>query len=288
MATLREIRRRITSVENIQQVTNAMYMVAAARFRRAQASILAARPYADKLDAILAHLVSQLEDPSHPLLEIREPKRVCIVSISADRGLCGTFNSNVIRETAQRTAHYREQEIDVTLICVGRRSRDFFRKRDYSIHAEHAGIFRTLAFSHATDIAQEVSDLYTHEQVDRVEVIHNNFQSAITQTVVVNQLLPILPKEPEGDEMFLEYLYEPEQDEIFEVLLPLYLNREVWTLLLDSSAAEQAARMTAMDNASKNAGELIEELIRQRNRARQTVITTEILEIVGGAAALEA
>ncbi len=287
MPTLREIRRRITSVENIQQVTNAMYMVAAAKFRKAQANILAARPYAEKLDALLGHLVSQLNNPTHPLLDVREPQRLCIVSIGADRGLCGTFNSNVIRETSQRIAQYEEQGIDVTLFCVGRRVRDFFAKRQYNIDREYVGFFRELSFQHALDMTQELSAVYADKQVDRVEVVHNNFKSAITQTVVVSQLLPIIPRAPVGDALFLDYLYEPQQNEIFESLLELHLNRQMWTLLLDSDAAEQAARMTAMDNASKNAGELIDELIRQRNRARQTVITTEILEIVSGAAALE-
>lgn len=249
---------------------------------------MAARPYAEKLDAILSHLVAQLENPVHPLLEQREVKHVCIVSISADRGLCGVFNTNIIRETSQRVSDYRDQGIETTLVCVGRRSRDFFAKRDYNVLAEHVNIFRTLEFQYALDIIGEIVKLYESKDVDRVEIIHNNFQSAITQTVVVNQLLPIIPQEPEGDPLFLDYLYEPQQQEIFDAALPLYLNREMWTILLDSAAAEQAARMTAMDNASKNAGELIEDLIRQRNRARQTVITTEILEIVGGAAALDA
>ena len=287
MATLREIRRRIASVENIKQVTEAMRVVAAARLRRAQENIMATRPFAEKFNAILSHLIAQIENPTHPLLENRELKNVCLVSISADRGLCGSFNSNVIRATTERAQHYQEGGAAVKIICVGRRTRDYFVRRDYEVIAEYVNIFRDLKFESAVDIVHEFEHLYTQLQIDKVEVIYNNFKSAILQTVLVEQLLPLTPEAPTGDELFLDYLYEPGQEEIFQSVLAKHLNMQMWKVLLDSNAAEQAARMAAMENATRNATDLIDELILQRNRARQTQITTEISEIVSGAAALE-
>ncbi len=287
MATLREIRRRITSIENIAQVTDAMRVVAAARLRRAQENILATRPFADKFNTILGHLISQIENPSHPLLESRDLKRVCLISVSADRGLCGSFNSNVIRTTTQRAEHYQEQGAEVMIVCVGRRTRDHFARRDYNVIAEYVNIFRQLAFENAVEIVEEFEHLYRDKRVDRVEVIYNDFKSAILQEVLVEQLLPLTPEVPTGDELFLDYLYEPEQEAIFQSVLAKHLNMQMWKVLLDSNAAEQAARMAAMENATRNANELIDDLILQRNRARQTQITTEISEIVSGAAALE-
>ncbi len=287
MSTLREIRRRIASIENIAQVTDAMRVVAAARLRRAQENILATRPFAEKFNTILGHLISQIENPTHPLLESRKLKRVCLISVSADRGLCGSFNSNVIRTTTQRRAYYEAQGSEVSVICVGRRTRDHFARRNYNIIAEYVNIFRQLAFESAVAIVAEFEPLYRDKAVDKVEVIYNDFKSAILQTVLVEQLLPLTPEVPTGDDLFLDYLYEPEQDAIFQSVLAKHLNMQMWKVLLDSNAAEQAARMTAMENATRNAKELIDDLVLQRNRARQTQITTEISEIVSGAAALE-
>ena len=291
MATLREIRRRIASVKNIEQVTDAMRVVAAARLRRAQENILATRPYAEKLNTILGHLISQMdieqEALTHPLLEEREVEHVCIISVSGDRGLCGSFNSNVIRTTTQQIQHYEESGADVTLICIGRRTHEHFDRRGYDITDSYINIFRQLEFQIAVDVVHEFEHLYTDKTIDKVEVIYNNFKSAITQTVLVEQLLPLEPIEPEGDTLFLDYIYEPGQVELFEMLLHKDLNMQMWKVLLDSNAAEQAARMAAMQNATEKAKELIDELVLQRNRARQTQITTEISEIVSGAAALE-
>ena len=291
MATLREIRRRIASVKNIEQVTDAMRVVAAARLRRAQENILATRPYAEKLNTILGHLISQMdveqEALTHPLLEEREVEHVCIISVSGDRGLCGSFNSNVIRTTTQQIQHYEESGADVTLICIGRRTHEHFDRRGYDITDSYINIFRQLEFQIAVDVVHEFEHLYTDKTIDKVEVIYNNFKSAITQTVLVEQLLPLEPIEPEGDTLFLDYIYEPGQVELFEMLLGRHLNMQMWKVLLDSNAAEQAARMAAMQNATEKAKELIDELVLQRNRARQTQITTEISEIVSGAAAQE-
>ncbi len=291
MATLREIRRRIASIQNIEQVTDAMRVVAAARLRRAQENINATRPYADKLDTILGHLISRMDTETealtHPLLEEREVKHVCIISVSGDRGLCGSFNSNVIRTTTQRAQHYQDSGADVTLICIGRRTHEHFDRRGYNISDAYTNIFRNLEFQTAVDVVHEFEHLYVEKKIDKVEVIYNNFKSAILQTVLVEQLLPLVPEFPEGDTLFLDYIYEPGQIELFEMLLSRHLNMQMWKVLLDSNAAEQAARMAAMENATQKAKELIDELILQRNRARQTQITTEISEIVSGAAALE-
>ncbi len=291
MATLREIRRRIASIQNIEQVTDAMRVVAAARLRRAQENIVATRPYAEKLNTIIGHLISQMDTEeqtlTHPLLETREVKHVCIVSVSGDRGLCGSFNSNVIRTTTQQIEHYQESGADVTLICIGRRGQDHFVRRGYDITDSYINIFRQLEFQTAADVVHEFEHLYIDKKIDKVEVIYNNFKSAILQTVLVEQLLPLVPEIPEGDTHFLDYVYEPSQIELFEMLLGKHLNMQMWKVLLDSNAAEQAARMAAMENATQKAKELIDELILQRNRARQTQITTEISEIVSGAAALE-
>ena len=264
-----------------------MRVVAAAKLRRAQENILATRPFAEKFNTILGHLISQIENPTHPLLESRELKRVCLISVSADRGLCGSFNSNVIRTTTQRRAYYEAQGSEVSVICVGRRTRDHFARRNYNIIAEYVNIFRQLAFESAVAIVAEFEHLYRDKGVDKVEVIYNDFKSAILQTVLVEQLLPLTPEVPTGDDLFLDYLYEPGQDAIFQSVLAKHLNMQMWKVLLDSNAAEQAARMTAMENATRNAKELIDDLVLQRNRARQTQITTEISEIVSGAAALE-
>ena len=287
MATLREIRRRIASIENIAQVTDAMRVVAAARLRRAQEDIMATRPFAEKFNAIVGHLIAQIENPCHPLLEERKLNQVCIISVSADRGLCGSFNSNVIRTTVQRAQHYRQRGAVVKIICVGRRTRDYFARRHYEVIAEHVNVFRQLGFETAVDIIAGFEQTYINKQFDRVEVIYNNFESAILQTVLVEQLLPLTPEAPIGDELFLDYVYEPTQEGVFNEVVAKHLGIQMWKVLLDSNAAEQAARMAAMENATRNANDLIDQLILQRNRARQTQITTEISEIVSGAAALE-
>ena len=288
MATLREIRRRLASVTKISQVTDAMRMVATAKLRRAQEAIESNRPYAEKFDLLLGHLLAQIDvdEVPHPFLVPHEMNGVCLVVVSSDRGLCGGFNSNIFRVSNERISFYKNQGFDVSLICVGRRVADSFRKRQHKVIAEYLNAFQNLRFETALDIVSQFDDLYLDKQIDRVEVIYNNFKSAITQNVLVEQLLPLTPNPPVGDELFLDYLYEPNQSEIFERVLSKHLNIQTWKVLLDSHAAEHAARMTAMENATSNAKEIIDELVLQRNRARQAIITKEISEIVGGAEAL--
>ena len=299
MATLREIRRRIASITKISQVTDAMRMVATAKLRRAQQAIEANRPYADKFGRILnqlIHLNSVTEENNtesqlvHPLLEVRQVKRVCIISVSGDRGLCGSFNANTIRTTNQRLQHYQQQGIEVDLICVGRRVADFFRRR-LTVSGEYVNIFNNLKFEVAIDLANKVSSMYSGKSVDSVEIIYNNFRSAILQVVQTEQLLPLDTSgqsfvSETSESISTEYLYEPTREEILHQILPKHLNAQIWKALLDSNAAEQAARMTAMENATQNAEDIIDELVLQRNRARQTLITKEVAEIVSGAEAL--
>ena len=299
MATLREIRRRIASITKISQVTDAMRMVATAKLRRAQQAIEANRPYADKFGRILnqlIHLNSVAEENNtesqlvHPLLEVRPVKRVCIISVSGDRGLCGSFNANTIRTTNQRLQHYQQQGIEVDLICVGRRVADFFRRR-LTVSGEYVNIFNNLKFEVAIDLANKVSSMYSGKSVDSVEIIYNNFRSAILQVVQTEQLLPLDTSgqsfvSETSESISTEYLYEPTREEILHQILPKHLNAQIWKALLDSNAAEQAARMTAMENATQNAKDIIDELVLQRNRARQTLITKEVAEIVSGAEAL--
>jgi len=276
-----------------------MRMVATAKLRRAQQAIEANRPYADKFGRILnqlIHLNSVAEENNtesqlvHPLLEVRPVKRVCIISVSGDRGLCGSFNANTIRTTNQRLQHYQQQGIEVDLICVGRRVADFFRRR-LTVSGEYVNIFNNLKFEVAIDLANKVSSMYSGKSVDSVEIIYNNFRSAILQVVQTELLLPLDTSgqsfvNETSESISTEYLYEPTREEILHQILPKHLNAQIWKALLDSNAAEQAARMTAMENATQNAKDIIDELVLQRNRARQTLITKEVAEIVSGAEAL--
>jgi F-type H+-transporting ATPase subunit gamma len=286
MATLRIIRRRIVSVKNIQQVTRAMRMVAASKLRRAQEKIVATRPYARRLGRLMGHLTSVVADRRrYPLLVERDLTRVCLVVVTADRGLCGSFNNNIIRRAMTQVDRYHGAEISI--FPVGRKGRDFFLRRRFPIVAEEVNLFHALDFRHATSVAQRLIDLYVTEQVDRIEVVYNEFKSALQQQPVVEQLLPILPESPEGDAYFIDYLYEPSPEGILDALLPRHLNFQVWRILLESNAAEQGARMTAMENATSNASSLIDDLTLDLNKARQTMITKELMDIVGGAEALK-
>lgn len=287
MPNLRMLRRRISSVNKIQQVTNAMRMVAAARMRRSQENMLAARPYSRKLGALLQHVVSLAEENAHPLLIARELKHVCLVVVTSDRGLCGSFNSNVIRRAVQRSKAHQEQGVDVSLVCVGRKGRDFFARRNYTILGEHLNVFDHLGFHHAQAIVRELLYVYTQLEVDRVEVVYNEFKSVLSQILVCAQFLPVIPETPDKEKGFTDYLYEPTQKELLDELLPRNLNVQMFQMLLESNASEQAARMTAMENATKNAREIVDDLTLVRNKVRQAAITREISEIVGGAEALK-
>ena len=296
MATLREIRGRITGVRNTQKITKAMKMVAAAKLRRAQEGIVAARPYARKISALLRHLVSQVDPSLNPLFAAREVSRVALVVVTADRGLCGAFNANILKtaENEMRTTYKDLLDLDrgVRLIPVGKKAFEYFKKRNYELYAKHVGLFAGLDFKQAREIMAEVSDGYLRGDFDKVTVIYNEFKSVIQQRIVVEQLLPIPPEEIREDDDSLahaqvEYIYEPSSREIIDQLVPKHLNFQVWRILLESNAAEQGARMAAMDSATENAKDLIRALSLSFNNARQAAITKELLEIVGGAEALK-
>jgi len=281
VATLRQLRTRVGSVKNIQRVTNAMKLVAAAKMRKAQDAIVAARPYGRQLSRVLQHLTQSIES-QHPLLVERPVARVAVAVVTADRGLCGAFNSNVCRMAQQELARHPQTD----LITVGRKGRDFFRRRSVAPVVHHADVFRRLSFKHALQISHDLSQRYLRGEVDRVLLVFSEFRSVATQRPVVEQLLPVVKPEVAEDEALLDYIFEPEPERLLDALVPLHVNYRVWRALLEVSAGEQAARMTAMDNATKNAGDLIDGLVRQMNKKRQASITLELMDIIGGAEAV--
>jgi F-type H+-transporting ATPase subunit gamma len=285
MATLREIRRRIKSIKSTQQITRAMKMVAAAKLRKAQESILATRPYARQIDEMIRHLLVQAEITDLPLLAVRPPQQVTVLVVTGDRGLCGSFNSNIIKKVLQQIEAHRDKE--VSLICVGKKGFDFFRKRNYQIDNKYIQIFNQLEYLHARQITDYIVQQYIDQKTDLVEVVYNEFKNAVQQFAVVEKYLPLTAEKFEGELKNVSYLYEPDQLSLLNALLPRHLNLQTWRILLESNAAEQGARMTAMENATDNAGELIDELTLHYNKTRQTAITKEISEIVGGAEALK-
>jgi F-type H+-transporting ATPase subunit gamma len=263
--------------------------------RRAQEAIMSARPYARKLGELLRHLVTKVDPSLNPLLTSREVGKVAIVIVTSDRGLCGAFNANIIKTAVQeiRTNYrsYYEADRGLKLITVGKKGFDYFNKRDYDLYARHVGIFQALDFKHARQIVQELTEGFLGGDFDKVIVIYNEFKSVIQQKIVVEQFLPIPPEEaPAGETKSLsqvEYIYEPSSTDIINALVPRHLNFQMWRILLESNAAEQGARMAAMDNATENAKELIRDLTLSFNKARQASITKELLEIVSGAEALK-
>lgn len=287
MATLRDIRRRIRSVESTQKITRAMKLVAAAKLRRAQERMLAARPYAGKMSELLANLVgARGEREAHPLLEPREGPRRHLVIITADKGLAGAFNSNVLRSALDLLR--QSSTASVTLVVVGRKARDFFRRRPYAVKREMLGFWDRLAYSHAVELADGLMALYLAGEVDEVVLIYNEFRSVAVQRPVRQTLLPI-PRAEDGSpgDAAVEYIYEPAPEAILGDLLPRHVRMQVYRALMESLAGEYGARMTAMEAATKNAKEMIGLLTIQYNKARQEKITKELLDIVGGAEALK-
>ncbi|MEI6848298.1 MAG: F0F1 ATP synthase subunit gamma [Chlorobiaceae bacterium] len=289
MATLKDIRVRIKGVKSTQQVTKAMKMVAAAKLRRAQDRAIMARPYASNLKDMLASLSSKVDTTPSPLLSGRsEISKLIVILITSDRGLCGAFNTNIIK-LAYKTIHEDYAPVHskggVRMMCAGTRGLDFFRKRDYSIIKGYPSVFQNLDFKIAKEIADTASDLYLRGEVDRVIVVYNEFKSVLAPNLKTEILLPIEPmvfsKESGSD-----YIYDPSPSAIIDVLIPRHLNTQVWRMLLESNAAEHAARMAAMDSATENAKDLLRTLNISYNRARQAAITTELSEIVAGADAL--
>jgi len=292
MATLREIKRRIGSIKSTEKITRAMKMVASVKFRKAQQNVVAARPYARKMSDILRNLIPTLESFDNALLKQREIKKICVVVVAADRGLCGSFNTNLLK-AANNLIHEKYGDFlrshDLTLFPIGKKAFEFFFKRDFDLYAKSVNVFDKLTFPDAQNIVREIITGYKEKRFDKVVIIYNEFKSVVQSKTLEEQFLPIPPFESsEGEKSKrLNYIFEPSGEEIVNNLLPRHLNTHIWRVLLESYASEQAARMTAMDAATTNANDLIISLNLTYNRARQTKITTEILEIVGGAEALK-
>ncbi|MEJ6951272.1 ATP synthase F1 subunit gamma [Natronospora cellulosivora (SeqCode)] len=285
METMRDIKRRINSIKNTQKITKAMKMVAAAKLRRSQEKAEAARPFFAKTREILEGVGKYTNEPvEHPLLLDREGNKHLYIIINADRGLCGSYNAKVI-DKAKKS--FRQDE-EISLLTIGRNARDYFKRRGYNIISEYVNIedYPDYWFSHR--IAEEVISLFTEGIIDKVSMVYTHFNSAISQVAEVVNLLPLTPpEEKENHKEQVDYLYEPSAEEVFDILLPKYVNNILYSALLESKASEFGARMTAMDAATDNAGELIDKLTLTYNRVRQAAITKEITEIVGGAEALK-
>lgn len=289
MPSLRDIRRRIGSVKSTQQITKAMKMVSAAKLRRAQENVIAARPYARTLDAVMGTLMGRIEPGAvgHPLLQSRDPKKVELVVITSDRGLAGGFNANITRKALRFIAE--NKGVEVTVSTIGRKGNDFMRGRGVSVRKDNPGTFQRLTYATAEAMAQELAGRFLEGKVDAVYLVYNEFVSAISQLPQMVQLLPFeaKAKEAKAGESLVDYKYEPSAQAVLEKLVPQAVNVKVYRALLESFAAEHAARMTAMENATRNAGDMIGSLTLYYNRSRQAQITKELVEIVSGAEALK-
>ena len=283
MANLKDIRNRIKSVKSIQKVTKAMKMVAASKMRRAQERTEEARPYAKRLAEVINHLLPDVDRNLLPLLDIREIKRVGYVVVSSDRGLAGSFNTNVLKTAQAEIETIGKKNVDV--FCIGKKARDHFKRRNYNIIESHIEFWNELKFGNALAIGTGIISHFTQKYVDEIHVVYNEFVNVASQHVVSERLLPLVfesDKKP-----IIDRLYEPNKDDLVKSLIPRHLNIQMWKYLLESYASEQAARMLAMENATGNAEDMIKELTLKFNKARQAAITKEMLEIVSGAEALQ-
>jgi F-type H+-transporting ATPase subunit gamma len=288
MPSLIDLRRRIRAVKNTQQITKAMKMVAASKLRRAQERIMNARPYAVQLQRVLSSVASRVDPSIHPLLEQRDvgtAGKTLVIVVSADKGLCGSFNTNIIKAGGGFVA---DSPQPCTLGLVGRKGRDFFARRSFEVLFEQVGIFQRLRYEDAAVIGRAATEAFVTGQVDRVMLIYNEFRSVMSQRVVVDQLLPIARADVEDSrqQSTVDYLYEPSAQQIFNLLLPRYIEVQIYRALLESNAAFFAAQMTAMDTATKNSADMIANLTLYMNKVRQAAITREIIEVVSGAEAL--
>ncbi len=288
MANLRAIRKRISSVKSTQQITRAMKMVSAAKLRRAQDGINAARPYARKMREVVTSVAGRAGSDAHPLLTAREAKKLALLVVTSDRGLCGSFNSGLTRAVYRFLNEHRGEYEEITLFVVGRKGRDFFRRREIPMRKELLGVLGSVSRHHAETIANDLVGGFLAGEFDEVQIAFNEFRSAISQVVRFEKMFPIALEtsgKTGGDD--IDYLYEPSREEILATLLPKYVETMIFRILLESVAGEHGARMTAMDSATNNSVDMIARLTLQMNRARQATITTELTEIVSGAEALK-
>jgi F-type H+-transporting ATPase subunit gamma len=294
MANLRAIRKRIGSVKSTQQITKAMKMVSAAKLRRAHEAITAARPYARKMREVVQALARRAGEEAHPLLTSREVKKLALLVVTSDRGLCGGFNASLLRAVHRYLRENEGKYEEIVLFVVGRKGRDFFRRRLIPMRQEHVGVLGSLSFAHAEKIARELVEGFLAEEFDEVVIAFNEFRSALSQPTRFERLFPVALEEPSAPAQpakaaasEVDYLYEPSRNEILAALLPKYVETQVFRVLLESVAGEHGARMTAMDSATNNSSDMISRLTLQMNRARQATITKELMEIIGGAEALK-
>ena len=285
MANLKDIRNRIKSVKSIQQVTGAMKMVAAAKMRRAQENMEKSRPYSSRLAELLNMLIPEIDRRLMPELNVREVKKTLFVVVTADRGMAGAFNTNVLREAHKAIDKAGQEKSEI--ICIGKKSVGYFKNRNYRIAVEYIDFWNDLEYSHAMKIGDEIISRYINGAVDQVQVIYNRFVNVARQEIKNETFLPMsYDPEARDSDYNPERLFEPSKEAVVKTIIPRYLNTQLWQLLLESNASEQAARMLAMENATSNANDMIKDLKLQFNKARQTAITTEMLEIVSGAEAL--
>ncbi|TDJ51300.1 MAG: ATP synthase F1 subunit gamma [Nitrospina sp.] len=284
MPNLRDVKQRIRSVKNTEQMTKAMKLVSASKLRKAQAAIQTARPYAHKMRDVMNHLVARCNKDLHPLLDNRTGNRVLLVVITADRGLCGAFNSNIVKMTQELIKENTDREI--SLFIAGKKGLDFFQNRPYKIQDKYLGWTKDFEYLKAVEIGDMLAQLFIENKTDRIYMVYNEFKSIMQQEVIREQLLPIVSEEA-GDDQLTDYIFEPDEETILEDLLKRYMTTQIYRAFLESSASEHGARMTAMDSASRNAKEMIGELTLFYNRTRQAHITKELIEIVNGAEALK-
>lgn len=287
MPSLKDIKKRIGSVKNTQQITKAMKMVSAAKLRRAQEAVVAARPYAEKMQDVLANLALKEDPESHPLLQKRGKERALVILMTADRGLCGAFNSSVSKAAERFVKDNPDGFEQLDVMVIGRKGNEYLKRRGVNIVKVHENIMGKVTYATASLIGQEVAEMFSSEKYDAVYVIYNAFRSAISQVPTIDQLLPIVPREVEEGIHVADYLYEPSSSAVLEQILPKNVEVQIFRGLLESVASEQGARMSSMDSASKNAGEMIRKLTLQYNRARQAAITKELMEIISGAEAIK-
>ncbi len=292
MATLRDIKKRIKAVQNTQKITKAMKMVSASKLRKVQNRMLDLRPYADKMREVLMSLAKGADRESHPLLAFRPRKTVEVVVVTSDRGLCGAFNTNILKAAQKYIDNCKKEGFEVSISTVGKKARDYFKRRGVTLRNSRVGISGNIRFPNAEEIANDVKENFINGTIDEVTVVYNAFKSMATQTVTVAKLLPLAPVE-EGKEgsapesPAADFIYEPSMEAIFDRLIPRNVDIQIYRALLESSAAEEAARMSAMENATKSCDEMVDKLTLQYNKARQASITGELMDIVGGVEALK-
>lgn len=293
MPTLRDIRKRLKAIQGTKKITAAMKMVAAAKLRKVQDRMLNFRPYAIKMGTVLSDLAREAEgSASHPLLVVRPKKRVEVVVMTSDKGLCGAFNTNILKAAFQYLTALRKEGLDVGVSVVGRKARDYFKRRDIPIRQTWVGLSGRLSYADAQEIAANIIEVYSNETIDEIILVYNEFKSMLVQKVTTAVLLPARALEPEGATVvgtmaFAPFVFEPSREVLFDRLLPKNVEIQVYRALLESQAAEEAARMTAMENATKNCEELITKVTLQANKVRQASITKELMDIVGGVEALK-